>query len=208
MKPDHPARRIRPAMLLVLLGISPLPVIGVAGEDWQAEQESRRLESEARRLQEQGQREMEERARIQADALRSQEESILRMQALQQRMEMDAERRAWEAEDQLRSYRHPEIRSLPGPASRIDAVSGMNLAPLSDRLKSYFGTTSGVLVISAGGRAPFDLQDGDVILSIDGRVPADAAHAQGILRSYRTGERVKLRVQRDRRPMELDVTAP
>jgi S1-C subfamily serine protease len=101
-----------------------------------------------------------------------------------------------------------EARFLPNSAVGHDAVAAINFAPLSERLKDYFGAQSGVLVVSAGPGAPFNLQDGDVVVSIDGRVPADGPHAARILRSYQPGERVKLRVQRDRRVMDLDVQAP
>ena len=52
------------------------------------------------------------------------------------------------------------------------------------------------------------LEDGDVILSIDGRAPESGSHATRILRSYQPGEKVKLRVQRDRKAIDLDSTAP
>jgi C-terminal processing protease CtpA/Prc len=85
---------------------------------------------------------------------------------------------------------------------------GMEFATLSERLGNYFGVKSGVLVVRAGANAPFSLQDGDVILSIDGRVPTSAQHAGRILRSYQPGEKVKLRVQRDRKAIDIDGTAP
>jgi S1-C subfamily serine protease len=47
-----------------------------------------------------------------------------------------------------------------------------------------------------------------VILAIDGRTPTDAQHAGRILRSYQPGEKVKLRVQRDRKAIDLNATAP
>jgi S1-C subfamily serine protease len=87
-------------------------------------------------------------------------------------------------------------------------LGGMEFATLSDRLGDYFGVDEGVLVVRAGADAPFSLQDGDVILSIDGRAPTDAQHAGRILRSYQPGEKVKLRVQRDRKAIDLNATAP
>lgn len=85
---------------------------------------------------------------------------------------------------------------------------GMEFATVSDRLGDYFGVDSGVLVVRAGADAPYGLQDGDVILAIDGRTPTDAQHAGRILRSYQPGEKVKLRVQRDRKAIDLDAAAP
>jgi S1-C subfamily serine protease len=85
---------------------------------------------------------------------------------------------------------------------------GMEFATLSEGLGRYFGVSTGVLVVRAGANSPYKLQDGDVILSIDGRAPTNAQHAARILRSYQAGETVKLRVQRDRKAIDLDTTAP
>ncbi|HWL62386.1 MAG TPA: PDZ domain-containing protein [Steroidobacteraceae bacterium] len=87
-------------------------------------------------------------------------------------------------------------------------LGGMEFATLSDRLGNYFGVKEGVLVVRAGPDSPYGLQDGDVILSIDARKPANAQHAGRILRSYQPGEKVKLRVQRDRKAIDLDSVAP
>jgi len=85
---------------------------------------------------------------------------------------------------------------------------GMEFATLSERLGSYFGVKSGVLVVRAGNNPAFKLQDGDVILAIDGREPNSAQHAGRILRSYQPGEKLTIRVQRDRKSQNLQVTAP
>ena len=85
---------------------------------------------------------------------------------------------------------------------------GIEFATLSEKLGSYFGVKSGVLVVRAGNNAAFKLQDGDVILSIDGRTPADAQHAGRILRSYSPGEKLTIRVQRDRKAQNLEITVP
>ena len=85
---------------------------------------------------------------------------------------------------------------------------GMEFANLSEKLGSYFGVKSGVLVVRTGNNESFKLQDGDVILSIDGREPGNAQHAGRILRSYRGGEKLTLRVQRDRKAQNIEVTLP
>lgn len=102
---------------------------------------------------------------------------------------------------------------MPQPAftttfRSADLLRGMEFATISERLGSYFGVTEGVLVVRAGANPPFTLQDGDVILSIDGRVPTSAQHAGRILRSYQPGEKLRLRVQRDRKAIDIDATAP
>lgn len=85
---------------------------------------------------------------------------------------------------------------------------GAELASLSERLGSYFGVKSGVLVVRAGVDSPFKLQDGDVIMAIDGREISSAQQAGRILRSYQPGEKLTLKVQRDRKVQNLEITAP
>jgi S1-C subfamily serine protease len=85
---------------------------------------------------------------------------------------------------------------------------GIEFATLSEKLGSYFGVKSGVLVVRAGNNAAFKLQDGDVILAIDGRTPGSAQHAGRILRSYSPGEKLTIRVQRDRKAQNLEITVP
>ncbi len=85
---------------------------------------------------------------------------------------------------------------------------GIEFATLSERLGGYFGVKSGVLVVRAGSNPAFKLQDGDVILAIDGREPNSAQHAGRILRSYQPGEKLTIRVQRDRKAQNLEVKAP
>ncbi len=102
------------------------------------------------------------------------------------------------------------IEMRPGGPEGVGAIfEGMELADLSPALGAYFGTTQGVLVI----RVPHDgeflkLQDGDVILSIDGRVPENGSHAARILRSYQSGEKIHLKVMRQKNTLELEATLP
>jgi S1-C subfamily serine protease len=98
----------------------------------------------------------------------------------------------------------------PPPPGGVGAIfEGMELADLSPALGQYFGTGQGVLVI----RVPHDgeflkLQDGDVILSIDGRVPENGSHATRILRSYQPGEKIRLKIMRQKKTLELEGTLP
>jgi C-terminal processing protease CtpA/Prc len=87
-------------------------------------------------------------------------------------------------------------------------LAGMELATLTPKLGQYFGTDKGVLVVRAPDSGSFRLQDGDVIVGIDGREPRSGSHATRILRSYQPGEKVKLRVMRQRKPVDLEVTLP
>lgn len=85
---------------------------------------------------------------------------------------------------------------------------GMEFATLSEQLGSYFGVKSGVLVVRAGSNQAFKLKDGDVIVAIDGREPTSAQHAGRILRSYQAGEKLSIRIQRDRKAQNIEVTVP
>jgi S1-C subfamily serine protease len=102
------------------------------------------------------------------------------------------------------------IETGPGPGGGVGAIfEGMELADLSPALGQYFGTAQGVLVV----RVPRDgeflrLQDGDVILSIDGRVPETSSHATRILRSYQPGEKIRLKIMRQKKSMDLEGTLP
>ena len=85
----------------------------------------------------------------------------------------------------------------------------MELADLSPALGQYFGTSHGVLVVRVPHDADFlKLQDGDVILSIDGRVPENGSHATRILRSYQPGEKIGLKIMRQKKSQELEGTLP
>jgi C-terminal processing protease CtpA/Prc len=55
---------------------------------------------------------------------------------------------------------------------------------------------------------PLELQEGDVILAIDGRQPTSGSHATRILGSYQPGEKITLRVLRQRKTLELQATLP
>jgi C-terminal processing protease CtpA/Prc len=84
----------------------------------------------------------------------------------------------------------------------------MELVSLSPDLARYFGTEEGLLVVRAPGDAALQLRDGDVILDIDGRKPTSPGHAMRILRSYAAGERLGLRIVRDREPLSLELEMP
>ncbi len=87
-------------------------------------------------------------------------------------------------------------------------IPGLELVTMSPRLARYFGAATGVLVASAAANGPWKVEDGDVIESIDGRVPSTGEHAMRILRSYQTGEKIQLRVLRDRKRQDLLLEAP
>jgi hypothetical protein len=86
--------------------------------------------------------------------------------------------------------------------------SDMELATLTPQLGRYFGTEEGILVVRAPEGEGLKLEDGDVILSIDGRKPTSGSHATRILRSYQPGEKVSMRVMRQKKAVNLEVTLP
>ncbi len=102
----------------------------------------------------------------------------------------------------------PPFANLPYFQALTAETAGMELTALTPALGKYFGTDAGVLVIRAPTDDAFRLQDGDVILSIDGRKPLSGTHATRILSSYQPGERITLRIMRQRKPMSLTITLP
>jgi C-terminal processing protease CtpA/Prc len=84
----------------------------------------------------------------------------------------------------------------------------MELVELNKDLGRYFGTDSGLLVVSAPKSEALKLQAGDVIQSIDGREPTSVGHAMRILSSYQAGEKLELKIMRDKRGQKLDITMP
>jgi C-terminal processing protease CtpA/Prc len=88
------------------------------------------------------------------------------------------------------------------------AWSRMELVELGEGLGKYFGTNTGLLVVSAPDDDGLELQAGDVIQTIDGREPKDVRHAMRILGSYQDGEKLKLGIMRDKKKLTLDVEVP
>ncbi|HEX4389874.1 MAG TPA: PDZ domain-containing protein [Steroidobacteraceae bacterium] len=88
------------------------------------------------------------------------------------------------------------------------SLMDMELATLTPRLGSYFGSDKGVLVVRAPANGALQLEDGDVILAIDGREPTSGSHATRILRSYQPGEKLTLRIIRQRKTLQLEETVP
>jgi S1-C subfamily serine protease len=84
----------------------------------------------------------------------------------------------------------------------------MEVVELTADLGRYFGTDSGLLVISAPASNAFKLHEGDVIKNIDGREPTSVNHCMRILGSYQPGEKLVLNILRDRKPMKLEIEIP
>lgn len=84
----------------------------------------------------------------------------------------------------------------------------LELAPLNPDLGQYFGTSEGVLVISAPKKGGLGLKGGDVVTAVDGRKPAGPSHLLRILRSYERGETFKLDILRNRKHESLSASLP
>ncbi len=87
-------------------------------------------------------------------------------------------------------------------------LGDLELVELNEGLGRYFGTDTGLLVVTAPKSDAFDIQDGDVIQSIDGREPKDVRHAMRILSSYQSGEKLALGIMRDKKKVTVDVEIP
>jgi C-terminal processing protease CtpA/Prc len=87
-------------------------------------------------------------------------------------------------------------------------LAGLEVTTLTPQLGRYFGTSKGVLVVRAPKLDTYKLQDGDVIVAIDGREPTSGSHITRILSSYQPGEKVTLRVMRDHKAQQIQVTVP
>jgi S1-C subfamily serine protease len=96
----------------------------------------------------------------------------------------------------------PLVGSDPGePFDMGSAFFGsplaeLELAPLNSDLGEYFGTSRGVLVVSAPKNNELGLKGGDVVLAVDGRKPASPSQLLRILRSYERSESFKMEILR------------
>jgi len=114
------------------------------------------------------------------------------------------------------NFMPPDIHRAPGARqfgnfiwqSGGDGFGDMELAQLTERLGSYFGTDEGLLVVRAPEDEDLQLEDGDVIINIDGRKPSSVAHAMRILGSYESGEELKIEIMRDQRKRTITLEIP
>ena len=95
----------------------------------------------------------------------------------------------------------PDLERLRDLPRRLDLtlpfrhrVHGLELVELNRDLGSYFGSTTGVLVVDIAEDSPLGLKAGDVILSIGGRAPESPGHALRILASYQPEETVRFEI--------------
>jgi S1-C subfamily serine protease len=115
----------------------------------------------------------------------------------------------------------PPNTPMPSLAPLMDLAPGMarfryfarewgdlEMVSLSPKLGEYFGAKEGVLVVHAPDAKSLPLQDGDVILRIGDRKPSSPEQVMRILRSYDGGDKLKVEVLRNRKPVTLDLEVP
>jgi len=86
--------------------------------------------------------------------------------------------------------------------------ANLELVKMNPGLGEYFGTSEGILVVSAPGDSALGLRAGDVILSIGGRKPTSPSHAFRILGTYDPGETVNFELMRAKRHVNISGKMP
>jgi len=108
----------------------------------------------------------------------------------------------------------PQVHVSPEMAEKYrfawagNVWADMELVELNEGLGKYFGTDSGVLVVSAPESNALQLEDGDVIVSIDGREPTSVRHTMKILGSYQAGESLEVQILREKKKRTLKIDVP
>jgi len=104
---------------------------------------------------------------------------------------------------------------LPSPTSSspalniwLEQLAAAQFAPVTPKLGEYFGTSTGVLVVTIPERNVFKLQDGDVILSVRGKEPVTPTNVRRILAPHSPGETMELQLMRQKRKQVYAVTLP
>jgi membrane-associated protease RseP (regulator of RpoE activity) len=87
-------------------------------------------------------------------------------------------------------------------------LANLELVKVNPGLAEYFGTSEGVLVVSAPEDSSLALKSGDVILSIGGRRPTTPAQAMRILGTYEANESVSFEVMRMKRRITVSGKMP
>ena len=138
-------------------------------------------------------------------------DGIVWKQAEVKRAYADAVRAGAEAQ---RAMSEADRARIEAGMARIEALRDIrpgwdiNLTSLNPELGRYFGTDSGVLVLSSGSDTLAGLKAGDVIRKIEGRPITRPEEALRALRDEPTGSEVELDVLRERKAVALKVKVP
>ncbi len=120
-------------------------------------------------------------------------------------------------EDMVRAFvrdRRPQVEGFSFEGRRMPLIfsgsplANIELVKMNPGLGEYFGTSEGVLVVSAPEDSALGLRAGDVIQSIGGRKPGDPSHAFRILGTYDAGETVSFEVMRMKRRITVSGKMP
>lgn len=87
-------------------------------------------------------------------------------------------------------------------------LGNTELAAMNPGLKGYFGTSDGVLIVKSDSDHALGLKSGDVVLSIDGREIRSPSELGRVLRSYESGDQVKLSIMRNKEKQLVKATLP
>jgi hypothetical protein len=91
---------------------------------------------------------------------------------------------------------------------RGGTLANFEFAPLNEKLGSYFGTSSGVLVLSAPESENLGLESGDVVTAVDGRSIDTPSELIRVLRTYDKGKQFTLQVMRNKQRQSIQATLP
>lgn len=87
-------------------------------------------------------------------------------------------------------------------------LADLELAPINEKLGSYFGVTEGVLVIDVPEKDNLGLVPGDVITAVDGRKVNAPSQLFRVLGTYDKGEEFKIQVTRQRKSETITSKQP
>lgn len=91
---------------------------------------------------------------------------------------------------------------------RGGTLANFEFAPLNDKLGSYFGTSRGVLVLSAPESENLGLESGDVVIAVDGRSIDTPSELLRVLRTYDKDKQFTLQVMRQKQRQSIQATLP
>lgn len=91
--------------------------------------------------------------------------------------------------------------------SRAFRFRGLSLSSIDADLGRYFGTEKGALLIASSESLP-GLKSGDVIVAVDGKEVDGPRDVMGVLGRKEAGEKIALRVLRNRSIQNVEITIP
>jgi predicted metalloprotease with PDZ domain len=91
--------------------------------------------------------------------------------------------------------------------SRAFRFRGLSLSSIDADLGRYFGTEKGALLIASSESLP-GLKSGDVIVAVDGKEVNGPRDVMGVLGRKEAGEKIALRVLRNRSTQNVEITIP